>query len=125
MMVKQMKANAANMGCRRLVVPIRPTAKPGFPQMPMTDYAAKRRPDGSAFDPWQRVHESLGATVVGPCERAMVIEGTTAQWEEWAGMAFDVDGEVIVPGALAPVTVDLEADLVTYVEPNLWMRHAI
>ena len=53
----------------------------------------------------------------------MVITGTTAQWQEWAGMPFTSDGEVVVPGALAPVIVDLDADLVTYVEPNLWMRH--
>jgi hypothetical protein len=30
-----------------------------------------------------------------------------------------------VPGALEPVEMDVEADTGVYVEPNVWMHHAI
>jgi len=55
----------------------------------------------------------------------MRIEGTVAEWEEWAGMAFPESGEFVVPGALALVSIDREADHGVYVEPNVWMHHTI
>jgi GNAT superfamily N-acetyltransferase len=124
-LVSQMRRVAAANGCERLIVPIRPTRKSDFPHEPMADYARRTLPDGRPFDPWLRVHVSLGAHVVGPCDRAMVITGTVAEWEGWTGHSFDMSGEVVVPGALAPVMVDIEANLVTYVEPNLWLRHDV
>jgi GNAT superfamily N-acetyltransferase len=122
-MVSHMKETAAAHGCDRLYVPIRPTRKSEYPTESMREYAQRVTEGGEPFDPWQQVHVSLGAKVIGPCDLAMVISGTVAEWEEWTGLGFDSDGEVTVPGALAPVTVDIEADLITYVEPNLWLRH--
>jgi len=120
-LVAQMKANAAAMGCTRLYVPIRPTRKSEFPHESMADYARRIRDDGQPFDPWLRVHVSLGAHVLHPCERAMVIEGSIDEWKQWSGVSLSGDGRHIVTGALGPVTVD--GDRVTYVEPNLWLRH--
>lgn len=120
-LVSQMKANAAALGCDRLYVPIRPTRKSEFPLEPMEEYARRTRADGQPFDPWLRVHKSLGARLLHPCPRAMVIEGSREQWRRWSGASLESDGEHIVAGALAPVTV--RGDRVTYIEPNLWLRH--
>ena len=35
-----------------------------------------RHEDGSHLDPWIRVHERLGATILGPAEKSMIISGT-------------------------------------------------
>jgi hypothetical protein len=48
-----------------------------------------------------------------------------AEWEEWTGMAFPESGDYVVPGALVPVQIDRERDEGRYVEPNVWMRHAV
>ena len=53
----------------------------------------------------------------------MVIPGTLAEWRSWTGLAFDSDGELIVPGALAPVHVARDQNHAVYVEPNVWIHH--
>jgi hypothetical protein len=55
----------------------------------------------------------------------MVIPGSIPQWEEWTGMCFPESGPYVVPGALRPVDMDLEANRGVYVEPNVWMHHRI
>ena len=40
-------------------------------------------------------------------------------------MSFDRSGEVSIAGALAPVMISLEQDYAVYVEPNVWVRHAL
>lgn len=56
---------------------------------------------------------------------AMVVVGTLGQWREWTGEPFDTSGPVPVPGDLAPVLSDLDGNVGTYVEPNVWVRHSI
>jgi hypothetical protein len=55
----------------------------------------------------------------------MVIEGTIADWEEWAKMRFPESGLYIVPGALNPIVIDVENDRGRYIEPNVWMQHTV
>jgi hypothetical protein len=55
----------------------------------------------------------------------MRIPGTIADWEKWTGMHFPSSGEYIIPGALTPVKMDIEADLGLYIEPNVWMHHKV
>ena len=55
----------------------------------------------------------------------MVIPGSIPDWEKWTQMSFPESGEYVVPGALQPVTIDLDSDLGTYEEPNVWMRHSV
>lgn len=55
----------------------------------------------------------------------MAIPGTVAAWEEWAALRFPESGAYVVPGALEPVTIDREQDRGLYIEPNVWMCHAI
>ncbi len=118
-----MRAAAARRGFGHLIAPVRPTLKPRYPLTPLERYVRWRRPDGSPFDPWIRTHWRLGAEVLVVAPRSMVIPGSVAEWEAWAGMAFPESGSYVVPGALQPITVDRERDLGRYEEPNVWMCH--
>src|SRR6266516_1719932 len=81
--------------------------------------------NGLFFDPWMRVHERLGATVLRPEPHSLRITGTVAEWEEWTRMAFPESGDYWFPGCLTMVTIDRKADRGSYWEPNVWMRHAV
>jgi GNAT superfamily N-acetyltransferase len=116
-------ARAADAGLARILAPVRPTWKPRYPLASMAEYATWTREDGLSIDPWIRVHQRMGAQIVGVAPRSMVIAGTVAEWESWADMPFPVSGSYVVPGALNLVEVDRERDRVTYDEENLWMRH--
>ena len=106
-----------------VIAPVRPTWKERYPLVPIERYAMWRRPDGSHFDPWLRVHEVVGGEIIAPAPASMTIRGTPAEWEEWTGLSFPEDGTYVFPGCLAPVTfVD---GIGTHVEPNVWVHHRI
>lgn len=121
--VRAMKLNGEQHGLRGLIAPVRPSAKAEYPMIPIDDYIKYTLDDGRLFDPWLRVHANLGAKLVKVCHGAMYITGTVADWHGWTGIDFEYDGEVVVPGALRPVEVDLTADRIDYIEPNVWMSH--
>lgn len=123
--MRAMCDRARESGFATLIAPVRPTLKSAYPRMTMAQYLQWRRTDGSFFDPWLRVHQHLGAEVLGIAEHSLTISGTVAQWEAWTGLTFPESGEYIVPGALVPVAVDCEADTGTYREPNVWMAHPL
>src|SRR5262249_28925841 len=75
-------------GLGSLIAPVRPSWKERYPLAPIERYAWWRRADGLLFDPWMRVHERLGASVLKPEPRSLRITGTVADWEDWTGMAF-------------------------------------
>ncbi|MDH4177797.1 MAG: hypothetical protein OEW31_06950 [Thermoleophilia bacterium] len=81
--------------------------------------------DGLPFDPWLRAHARASAAIVRVRGRALHVPGTVAEWEQWAGMAFPESGQYVVPGALMPVAVDVDADRGPYVEPDVWMHHRL
>ena len=89
----------------------------------MASFARWMRGDGLHIDPWIRTHQRLGASILGPAPRAMVITGTVAEWEEWTGMAFPESGRYVVPDALDLVDINREQNRGTYEETNLWMQH--
>jgi hypothetical protein len=124
-LLETLRSSAKANRLERLVAPVRPTLKADYPLIPMEDFARWQTDDGLPFDPWMRTHARLGATVERVCEESMRVSGTVAQWERWAGMKLPDSGEHIVPGALAPVTIDRRADAGLYVEPNVWMRHPL
>lgn len=96
-----------------------------YPLQPIESYVQWKRPDGEPFDPWLRVHQRLGAKLLGIAERSMVIEGSIAEWEGWTGQAFPESGAYVVPRAHLPIEVDRERDLGVYAEPNVWRRHPL
>lgn len=124
-LVQAMRAIAHANGLKALIAPVRPSLKHRYPLMPMEQYVTWRRPDGLPADPWMRVHARLGARVVKVCPRAMLIEGDIAEWQTWVGMEFPFSGTYVVPFALVPVEVDHALDRGRYVEPNVWMVHAL
>jgi len=118
-----LQARASAAGLERMIAPVRPVLKSRYPLTPMAEFARWTRPDGTHVDPWIRTHQRLGATILGPAPRSMVVTGPVADWEGWAGLAFPATGRYVVPGALDLVDIDRERDLGTYAETNLWMRH--
>lgn len=124
-MLAEMRRIALQHGFGDLVAPVRPNWKSSYPLVPMERYASWTRPDGLPFDPWLRVHARAGGALVGVCPQSMTIPGSVAEWEEWAQMRFPESGAYVVPGALNPVTIDVEGDRGLYVEPNVWVRHRL
>lgn len=114
---------AAANGINHVFAPLRPTWKHKYPSVPMARYAAWTRGDGLSIDPWIRTHQRMGARIVGPAPDSMVIPGTVAEWEQWAGMPLPESGLYIVPDALNMLEVDREKDLAVYREENLWVQH--
>jgi GNAT superfamily N-acetyltransferase len=124
-MVEAMAGIARAHGLADLIAPVRPNWKERYPLTPIERYAAWRREDGLPFDPWMRVHARLGAEIVKPEPESLHITGAVGDWESWTGMVFPESGEYVFPHGLAPLTVDREADVGAYWEPNVWMRHRI
>jgi hypothetical protein len=114
---------AAAAGLAHVIAPLRPTLKHRYPQIPMSQYASWVREDGLSIDPWIRTHQRIGAAILKPAPDSMVVEGSVAEWEQWAGMPFPASGSYVVPDALNLVEVDRERDRAVYREENLWVQH--
>lgn len=119
-----LRDRGAEAGLRRVIVPVRPTLKASYPLTSMADFAQWTRDDGLHLDPWIRTHQRLGATILAPAPRSMVVTGTVADWEKWTDMAFPQTGSYVIPGGHDLVDIDRERDQGSYQETNLWMRHA-
>lgn len=124
MMVEEMRSTARRHACTSLLIPVRPTWKSRYPLTSMERYVEWRRPDGTYFDPWLRVHGHLGAEGLGVLPNAETIEGSVKDWEEWTDMVFPESGLYVVPGALQPVRIDCERNRGLYEDPNYWMKHS-
>jgi len=123
--VDSMRQLAREHGYSNLIAPVRPTLKSQYPLTSIENYIVWKNDNGQPFDPWLRVHCNAGGQIVKPCRNSMRIVGTVTQWEEWTGIRFPESGQYIIPGALVPVIVDVEKDIGTYVEPNIWLRHSL
>jgi hypothetical protein len=123
MALSALRTRATDAGLDHVVAPVRPSLKSRYPLTDMENFAAWSREDGLSIDPWIRTHQRLGATILGPARRSMVITGSVAKWESWTEMLFPQSGQYVVPEALGLVEIDREADQGTYVEDNLWMQH--
>jgi hypothetical protein len=110
---------------KALIAPVRPSWKERYPLVPIERYATWKRADGFLFDPWMRVHERGGATILKPEPQSLHITGSVAEWEEWTQMPFPQSGDYWFPGGLATVEIDRKADSGSYWEPNVWMHHAV
>ncbi|KOY58297.1 hypothetical protein [Streptomyces sp. XY332] len=124
-MLAAMRDNARARGFAEVVAPVRPSGKPAEPDTAIEEYAYRTREDGLPYDPWLRVHVRAGAVIDSVAPLSMTITGSLAQWREWTGLPFDATGPVLVPGALAPVRCELDQGYAVYVEPNVWVRHAL
>ncbi|MDX8048929.1 Long-chain-fatty-acid--CoA ligase [Lentzea sp. BCCO 10_0798] len=120
-----LRERAADDGLLRAIVPVRPTLKATYPLTSMEDFQRWSRADGLHLDPWIWTHQRLGATILGPAPRSMVVTGSVAEWERWTGMVFPQSGRYVVAGGLDLVAIDRERDQGVYEETNLWMRHPV
>jgi GNAT superfamily N-acetyltransferase len=120
-MLEEMRLAASRGGLRELIAPVRPTRKARYPLIPIEHYTQWRRPDGTHFDPWIRVHERVGGKILAPAPESMTMEAPVADWEEWTGLEFPENGDYIVPEMLAPLFVRGRSG--RHVEPNVWLRH--
>jgi GNAT superfamily N-acetyltransferase len=123
--VRAIADHARRLGYRELYAPVRPTMKHLEPFTPMREYAYRTRSDGLPFDPWLRVHVRAGGQIVKVAPASMFVVGSIADWTQWTGVVFSSSGQHAVPGALVPVHVSLEQNVGIYVEPNVWVRHAL
>jgi GNAT superfamily N-acetyltransferase len=114
---------AGRGGLERVIAPVRPTLKRRYPLTPVETFMTWTRPDGTALDPWIRTHQRLGATILAVAPASQTMTGTVAEWEGWSGMALPSTGDYVIPQGLSVLHIDREADLGTYVEPNIWLRH--
>jgi hypothetical protein len=120
-----MKEIALASGFGSLIAPVRPNWKDRYPITPIGRYVQWTREDGSAFDPWIRIHLRLGATLGPALPRSLRITGTVADWEAWTGMRFPESGEYVFPAGLATLHVDTDRNLGEYWEPNVWLVHHV
>lgn len=109
-MLSALRDRAAEAGLRHVIAPVRPALKARYPLASMSDFAHWTRGDGLHLDPWIRTHQRLGATVLAPAPRSMVVSGTVAEWEKWTAMAFPQTGRYVVADALDLVEIDRERD---------------
>jgi hypothetical protein len=125
LVLQAMKGIAARQDFASVIVPVRPVLKSLYVLTPMERYAHWTRDDGLPFDPWLRTHCKIGGEIMRIASESKVIEGTVAEWEEWAAMRFPDSGDYVVPGALDVVHIDQERNTGRYAEPNVWLRHKI
>jgi len=123
--IEAMVGLARRHGFKTLVAPVRPSLKQLYPLTPMERYVAWTRADGTAFDPWLRVHQRMGAEIMQVAPKAMVVTDTVARWEEWTGLRFPESGSYVVAGAFQPVKIDVRRNVGRYEEANVWMKHGI
>ena len=123
-LVRAMGMLAAERGFENLIAPVRPNWKSQYPLIPLEKYVEWKRPDGTSYDPWLRVHLRAGgkALAIG---HALAVEGRVADWEQWTGMVFPVPGHYVVPGALQPLVIDSARDKGLYEEKCVWVVHNV
>lgn len=124
-LVRFMKAIAQEQRFNHFILPIRPTVKHQYPLQTMEEYIKWKDENGQAFDPWIRTHEKNGATVIKVCTKAMQVEGSVREWEQWTNRSFQSSGRYVIDFALNPIKIELESNKGTYIEPNVWMKYAL
>lgn len=118
-----LRESALQAGLTRVIAPVRPVLKQQYPLTPIETFMTWTRPDGTALDPWVRTHQRLGAAILAAAPASQTMTGTVAEWEQWSGIALPSSGDYVIPQGLSVLRIDREADLGTYVEPNIWIRH--
>lgn len=114
---------ATGNGLPRVIAPVRPTLKQQYPLTPVETYMTWTRADGTALDPWVRTHLRMGATILAAAPDSQTMTGTVTEWEEWSGIPLPSSGDYVIPNGLSVLHLDRAADLGTYTEPNIWIRH--
>ena len=123
LVISEMASIGKSKGFKNLIAPVRPNHKDRYPLISMTDYIKWDNGEGLPFDPWLRVHTRFGGRIINVCHKAMKIQGSIKNWEQWSNMKFPQSGDYIIPGALSPIQIDIDKNNGIYIEPNVWMCH--
>jgi len=107
---------------KNFIIPIRPTKKHLFPDVPMSSYITKKI-DDNLYDPWIRTHVKCGAEVVKVCSESMLIHGDLSFWKDIMQKESLTSGKHIVNGALNRVDIDVENNYGEYKEENVWIAY--
>lgn len=124
-LIQALKQSAAQAGARRLILPVRPARKADYPLTPMPAFLNWRTEHGEMFDPGLQLHARHGAELIGITDPATTFTGTVAEWEKWLDLPLPESGDYVIPGGLAPLTVNLAADEGVYSEQSIWMRYRL
>jgi len=123
--VREMSKLAIEKGFHKLIIPVRPSDKHKYPLIPMEDYIKWKNKESLPFDNWLRVHIKTGGKIIKICPKAMYIPGTINEWKKWAKLEFPGSGSYIIPGALNPISIDVNKNEGIYIEPNVWILHDV
>jgi len=107
----------------RVIAPVRPTLKSTYALTPIDTFAGWTREGGTPLDPWLRTHVRLGGRIIATAPHSQTMTGTVDQWQAWTGLRLPSTGHYVIPDGLATLYVDVEHDLGTYTEPNVWVQH--
>jgi GNAT superfamily N-acetyltransferase len=123
-LIEALKAVAKRHNLGNVIAPVRPTLKHAYPLISIDDYVLWTRDDGLPFDPWVRLHCRLGARIIATAPHSQTMTGLVGEWEQWTSMSFPQSGDYVSPECLSVVSINVENDVGTYVEPNIWVQHS-
>ena len=122
-LVRALVETGQDHGMTRVLAPLRPTRKHLYPLISIEEYASWVRDDGLPFDPWLRLHMRAGGRVIALAPAAQAMTGSVQEWEQWARMSLPATGQYVIPDGMSVLHIDTAADVGTYTEPNIWVRH--
>lgn len=125
LLVSTMKGIALENEFKQFVLPVRPNMKHKYPLIDIDEYIQWKNADGLPYDAWIRVHARNGAQVLRSCRKSMFVSGTIAEWEKWTGYDLKSSGQYLFPSALVPINVNVDNNIATYEEPNVWMYYKL
>lgn len=120
-LLQGLKAEVVARGYEGMAAPVRPVLRPYTPWTTLREYASLRLPDGRHFDPWVRIHESLGAQIEAVADASARFRGSRQQWEEWLDVKLPDNGRFALPGTIGPLQMRDGAGELR--EESLWLIH--
>lgn len=125
LLVNTMKGIAQEQKFKDFILPVRPNLKHKYPLIDIDDYIQWKNENGLPYDAWIRVHARNGASIVNSCRKSMFVSGSISEWESWTGYDLKSSGQYLFPSALTPIEVNIEKNIATYSEPNVWMHYTL
>lgn len=125
-MLVRLKQVALQLGLPRMLIAVRPLLKPRYPLILMRDFVIwKKRGTDELFDPWLRLHVRCGGAIVGLAPKSNAVCHGVRKFEKWTGLEFHTSGSYTVAGAVAPLHVNVERNVVEYTEEDVWVEYVL
>jgi GNAT superfamily N-acetyltransferase len=125
LLLEKAKTEARAMGLSHVIAPVRPSHFHEHAELSFESYVNLRRADGELTDPWLRAHERAGGKKLNICHRSATVTATIAKWAQWTSQTYPNSGSYSLERGLAPLIVDLEKNIGTYIEPNVWFMYQL